>query len=327
MIALTVALGVFVGVSLGLLGGGGSILTVPLLAYVGGLDAKHAITTSLLVVGVTSAVGAIAHMRAGRVRWRVALPFGAAAMAGAYGGGLLARFIPAAALLIAFAVVMIAAAIAMLRGRKNTTASNDAQPLRPVRMAALGVGVGAASGLVGAGGGFLLVPALALLAGLPMPAAVGTSLVVIAMQSFAGLAGHLANEQIDWRLAAMVTAAAVAGALIGGRLTGMVDPEALRKLFGWFVLLMASVILAQETTPAVGAAAAGLTVIAVGGYYTCRRTAHCPLPRLSPRPSRQPWADACVRPGKHTPTGNVDLDENVGRKPPWLVMKTASPRY
>lgn len=280
MIALTVALAVFVGVSLGLLGGGGSILTVPLLAYVGGLDAKDAITASLLVVGVTSAVGAIAHMRAGRVRWGVALPFGAAAMTGAYGGGLLARFIPGTVLLITFAVIMIAAAIAMLRGRKNTTGSSAAGPLPLVRMAMLGVGVGTVSGLVGAGGGFLLVPALALLAGLPMPAAVGTSLVVIAMQSFAGLAGHLASEQIDWRMAAMVTAAAVMGALIGGRLTGMVDPNALRKLFGWFVLLMASVILAQETTPAVSVAAAGLTVIAAGVYVTCRRTAHCPLRRL-----------------------------------------------
>ncbi|KMO73443.1 Sulfite exporter TauE/SafE [Mycolicibacterium chlorophenolicum] len=216
MIALTVALAMFVGVSLGLLGGGGSILTVPLLAYIGGLDAKHAITAYLLVVGVTSAVGAIAHMRAGRVRWGVALPFGAAAMTGAYGGGLLARFIPGTVLLITFAVIMIAAAAAMLRGRKNTPGSSAAGPPPLVRMALLGVGVGTVSGLVGAGGGFLLVPALALLAGLPVPAAVGTSLVVIAMQSFAGLAGHLASEQIDWRMAAMVTAVAVVGALIGG---------------------------------------------------------------------------------------------------------------
>jgi hypothetical protein len=270
----------FVGVSLGLLGGGGSILTVPLLAYVGGLDAKHAITASLLVVGLTSAVGAIAHMRAGRVRWGVALPFGAAAMTGAYGGGLLARFIPGTVLLIAFAVIMVAAAVAMLRGRKNTIGSHKVEPRHVARMAVLGVGIGTVSGLVGAGGGFLLVPALALLAGLPMPAAVGTSLVVIAMQSFAGLASHLASEQIDWRMAATVTAAAVMGALIGGRLTGIVDPNALRKLFGWFVLLMASVILAEETIPAVGVAAAGLTVIAAGVYVTCRRTAHCPLRRL-----------------------------------------------
>jgi hypothetical protein len=282
MIALTIALAVLVGMSLGLLGGGGSILTVPLLAYVAGMDAKPAIATSLLVVGVTSAIGAITHARAGRVRWRVAALFGAAAMAGAYAGGLLARFIPGTALLIAFAAIMIAAGIAMLRGRKDTAADGE-QPLPLVKTTLLGVTVGVISGLVGAGGGFLLVPALALLAGLPMPAAVGTSLVVISMQSFAGFAGHLASEHIDWRLAGLVTAAAVLGALIGGRLIAFVDPNTLRKLFGWFVLLMASVMLAEEVHPAVGAAAAGLTLIAAGMSIACTRYAHCPLRRLAGR--------------------------------------------
>jgi uncharacterized membrane protein YfcA len=280
MMVLTVGLAVFVGVSLGLLGGGGSILTVPLLAYVAGLDATQAVASSLLVVGVTSTVGAITHLRAGRVRRGVALPFGAAAMAGAFGSGLIAHFIPGTAVLIALAVIMITAAGAMLRDRKKTTASNEARNMPMVRMALLGVAVGAVSGLVGAGGGFLLVPALALLAGLPMPAAVGTSLVVIAMQSFAGLAGHLAGLQIDWRLAAMVTAAAVVGALMGGRLTGRVDPEALRKLLGWLVLLMAAVILAQETTPALGAASAVLTMTGACMYVTCSRTSYCPLRRI-----------------------------------------------
>jgi uncharacterized membrane protein YfcA len=280
MMALTVALAVVVGVSLGLLGGGGSILTVPLLTYIAELDVKEAIASSLLVVGVTSTVGVIAHMRAGRVRWRVALPFGTAAMAGAFFGGLLAGFIPETVLLVTFAVIMIAAAGAMLRDRKNTPAGNEARHVQVAKVAVLGVAVGALSGLVGAGGGFLLVPALALLAGLPMAAAVGTSLVVIAMQSFAGLAGHLTGVQIDWRLAAMVTAAAVVGALIGGRLTGRVDPEALRKLFGWLVLLMAAVILAQETTPALGAASAVLTMTGAGVYVTCSRTTYCPLRRI-----------------------------------------------
>ena len=133
MIALTIALAVFVGISLGLLGGGGSILTVPLLAYVAGMDAKPAIATSLLVVGVTSAVGAIAHARAGRVRWQIAAVFGAAAMAGAYGGGRLARFVPGTVLLIAFAVIMIAAAVAMLRGRKEV-ADASVGPLPVVKI-------------------------------------------------------------------------------------------------------------------------------------------------------------------------------------------------
>ena len=285
MIALTIALAVLVGISLGLLGGGGSILTVPLLAYVAGVDPKHAIAMSLLVVGTTSAIAAITHARAGRVRWRVAVLFGLVAMAGAYTGGLVARFIPGTVLLVAFAVIMIAAGVAMLRGRKDTTGTEGDQRLPVVRIALLGMAVGVISGLVGAGGGFLLVPALALLTGLPMPVAVGTSLVVIAMQSFAGFAGHLATEQIDWRLAAFITAAAVAGALIGGRLIAFVNPGTLRQMFGWFVLLMASVILAQEVNPAVGAAAAGLTLVAAGMSLACNRYAHCPLRRLVHRHS------------------------------------------
>ena len=280
MIALTIGLAVLVGISLGLLGGGGSILTVPLLAYVAGMEPKHAIAMSLLVVGVTSAIAAITHARAGRVRWRIAVLFGLVAMAGAYAGGRLARFLPDTVLLIAFAVIMIAAGLAMLRDRKDTTGTEDDQRLPVVRIALLGMAVGLISGLVGAGGGFLLVPALALLGGLPMPLAVGTSLVVIAMQSFAGFAAHLANEQIDWRIAAFITAAAVAGALIGGRLIVFVNPAALRQLFGCFVLLMASMILAQEVNPAVGAAAAGLTVIAAGMSFACIKYAHCPLRRL-----------------------------------------------
>lgn len=269
MVALTVSLAVLVGIALGLLGGGGSILTVPLLAYVAGMDAKQAIATSLLVVGVTSAVGAISHARAGRVQWRTGLIFGVAGMAGAFAGGLLSRYIPGSVLLIGFAVMMIATAIAMLRGRKNIVASDGSHRTPVVKIVAEGLVVGLVTGLVGAGGGFLVVPALALLGGLPMPIAVGTSLVVIAMKSFAGLAGYLSSVTIDWRLAAMVTAAAVVGALIGARLTSLVDPDSLRKAFGWFVLLMSSIILAEEIHPAVGIGAAALTVIAAA-IYTLR---------------------------------------------------------
>ncbi|MFZ0833135.1 MAG: sulfite exporter TauE/SafE family protein [Mycobacterium sp.] len=283
MTALTVVLAVLVGISLGLLGGGGSILMVPLLAYVAGMEPRHAIAMSLLVVGVTSAVGSITHARAGRVQWRIATYFGVAAMAGAYGGGRLAAFIPGTALMVGFAVIMIAAAIAMLRGRKGAGATETGHGLPVFKIVVLGLGVGAVSGLVGAGGGFLLVPALAILGGLAMPAAVGTSLVVIAMQSFAGLAGHLTTEHIDLRLAAMVTGAAVVGAVVGGRLVGRIDPNALRRLFGWFVLMMAAVILAEETTPVIGAAVAGLTLIAAGVYLACTRSTHCPVRRLISR--------------------------------------------
>lgn len=281
MIALTVALAVFVGVALGLLGGGGSILTVPLLAYVAGMDAKQAIATSLLVVGVTSAVGAVSHARAGRVQWRTGLIFGAAGMAGAYAGGVLAQFIPGTVLLIGFALMMTATAIAMLRGRKDVGVAEGGDSMPVGKILAEGVVVGLVTGLVGAGGGFLVVPALALLGGLPMPVAVGTSLVVIAMKSFAGLAGYLSSVAIDWRLAGAVTAAALVGGLIGARSTAKVDPDVLRKGFGWFVLAMSSVILAQEVHLAVGVAAAALTALAAGITFTCIRYAHCPLRRLT----------------------------------------------
>lgn len=281
MTALAIGLAVFVGIALGLLGGGGSILTVPLLAYVAGMDAKQAIATSLLVVGVTSAIGAVSHARAGRVQWRTGLVFGAAGMAGAFAGGLLARFIPGTVLLTGFALMMIATAVAMLRGRKNVQQAQGSQRLPVPKILAEGLVVGLVTGLVGAGGGFLVVPALALLGGLPMPVAVGTSLIVIAMKSFAGLGGYLSSVQINWSVALAVTAAAVVGALVGARLTAMINPDALRKAFGWFVLAMSSVILAQEIHLGVGIAAASLTAVAGLLTLACRRYAHCPLRRLT----------------------------------------------
>jgi uncharacterized membrane protein YfcA len=192
----------------------------------------------------------------------------------------LARFVPASALLVAFAVVMCVAAAAMLRDRPDMS---DAVRAPTRRLVAVGLAVGVVTGLVGAGGGFLLVPALVLLGGLPMCAAVGTSLVVIAMQSFAGLAGHLAGTPIDWRLAATVTAAAVAGALVGGRLTAKVDPGALRRGFGWFVLAMASLVLAKEVGPAVGAAAAATSLMFMAMSLGCSRFGLCPWRRLIPQ--------------------------------------------
>ena len=287
MIALTVALAVFVGISLGLLGGGGSILTVPLLAYVAGQEPKEAIATSLLVVGVTSAVGAITHARAGRVRWKVAAVFGAAAMAGAYGGGRLAHFITGNILLIAFALIMIMAAVAMLRGRKDV-GDESVGPLPIGRIMLQGASVGVISGLVGAGGGFLLVPALALLGGLPMPVAVGTSLVVISMQSFAGFAGHLAGETIDWKLAGMVIAAAVAGSILGGLLTSKIDPATLRKAFGWFVLAMAALVLAEEANLWLGIAVGIVAAIAGGMAFMCSHWDRCPLRKVLVDPGAIP---------------------------------------
>ncbi len=284
MVALTVVLALGVGLCLGLLGGGGSIVTVPLLAYVAGLDAAHAIATSLLVVGVTSVVGAVSHARAGHVRWRTAVMFGAAGMVGASAGGWASQFLPGSLLLVGLAVVMITAAIAMVRGRSAEAANSvDSPTARPAILLPQGAAVGLVTGLVGAGGGFLVVPALALLAGLPMTAAIGTSLVVIAMNSFAGLAGHLSVATIDWWLAAAVTGAAALGGIVGVRLTDRVSVATLRVGFGWFVLAMASLVLAQEIHPLVGTVAATLTALSGVLYASCRSGHFCPLRALYPR--------------------------------------------
>ncbi|MFG1889439.1 sulfite exporter TauE/SafE family protein [Micromonospora sp. NPDC049051] len=283
-LALTVALAVLIGVSLGLLGGGGSILAVPLLVYVADLPAREAIATSLLVVGVTSVVGALPHARAGRVRWRTGLLFGAAGMAGAYAGGRLAAYVPAAVLLAGFAVMMLATATAMLRGRRAGP-GRQRRELPMARVLLDGVLVGLVTGLVGAGGGFLVVPALALLGGLPMPVAVGTSLVVIAMKSFAGLAGYLSTVDIDPGLATAVTAAAVVGSLAGGRLAGRVPEAVLRAAFGWFVAAMGVFVLAQQlpeqlrTAPLPWTVATATVVVAVAVAGVRRRRQ-----RVPPRP-------------------------------------------
>lgn len=284
MLALTLVLALVVGVVLGLLGGGGSILTVPLLVYVAGMEAKEAIATSLLVVGVTSAVGAISHARAGRVQWRTGLIFGAAGMVGAYGGGRIAEFIPGQWLLIGFALMMVATSLAMLRGRRNVDPAAAPTQLPLVRVVLDGLVVGLVTGIVGAGGGFLVVPALALLGGLPMPVAVGTSLVVIAMKSLAGLAGYLASVSISWPLAAAVTAAAVLGAVIGGPLAGRIPPQSLRRLFGWFVLVMAVVVGTQEApSPGWSWAVAGAGALLIAGTWLVlrRRTRPVPVPSAS----------------------------------------------
>ncbi|MCW3816634.1 sulfite exporter TauE/SafE family protein [Micromonospora sp. DR5-3] len=291
-VVLTVGLAVLIGVSLGLLGGGGSILAVPLLVYVAGLPAKEAIATSLLVVGATSAVALLPHARSGRVRWRTGLIFGLAGMTGAYAGGRLAEFIPSAYLLTGFAVMMLATAVAMIRGRRATEGRPVPHELPVFRVILDGVVVGLVTGLVGAGGGFLVVPALALLGGLPMPAAVGTSLVVIAMKSFAGLAGYLSTVQIDWGLALAVTVAAIVGSVLGGRLAGRVPADLLRRAFGWFVVVMGIFVLAQQLPPELGLGLAAAAASAVAGTVTVaagrrrRRRRHSGQQRLG-RPLRE----------------------------------------
>jgi uncharacterized membrane protein YfcA len=248
MLILAVALALLVGLSLGLLGGGGSILAVPILRYVLGMEAHKAIAVSLLVVGTTSLAALVPHARRGRVQLRTGLIFGVAGMTGAFAAGRVAHYIPAGVLLGGFGLMMFATAVAMLRGRKETAAQsgNPPQRLAVVKVLAEGALVGAITGLVGAGGGFLVVPALVLLGGLPMELAVGTSLVVISMKSFAGFLGFMGSTEIDWQVALSITAAAVLGSVAGGWLVQRVQPASLRKLFGWFVIAMAFFILGQE---------------------------------------------------------------------------------
>ena len=244
---IALALAVLVGVSLGLMGGGGSILTVPILTYVLGMAPREAIAASLFIVGVTSAVSVLSHARARRVRWRVGLVFGLAGMAGAFAGGLLGGLIPGVVLMVLFAIMMIATAAAMIRGRKKPADGNGGPKELPMlRIVLDGFVVGVATGLVGAGGGFLIVPALNLLGGLPMAIAVGTSLLVIAMKSFAGLAGYLFSTAVNWPIVLAFTGVAVAGSFAGAMLAGRIPEKALRRGFGVFVLVVGAFVLVQE---------------------------------------------------------------------------------
>jgi uncharacterized protein len=251
VIVVGLILALAIGVSLGLLGGGGSILTVPVVHYVLGVPAHDAIAMSLVVVGVTSAVALVPHARAGRVRWPIGLVFGAASMSAAFVGGRLGAAIPGAILITAFAGMMIVAGTAMLtRARRAAPPATAATAgaLRIEQVLALGLGVGLLTGILGAGGGFVVVPSLILFGGLAMRDAVGTSLLVIAMNSFAGLAGVAAHASIDGRITAAVTAVAAAGSLVGTRAGRRLSATVLQRTFGWFVIAVACSILVAELT-------------------------------------------------------------------------------
>lgn len=281
MLIVAASLALLIGLSLGLLGGGGSILTVPMLVYVLHIDAKQSIASSLFVVGVTSLVGTIAHARAGRVRWKVGLLFGVAGMLGATLGGQVAASIAGPVLLVLFAGIMLATAGAMMRGRREPTGACAPRDLPVARAAGIGASVGVLSGLVGAGGGFLVVPALALVGGLSMGDAVGTSLLVIAMQSLAGFARHAAHTPLDWTLLGVVTVAAILGSLAGARFASKLSPATMRRAFAWLVLGMAIFMLVRELPRFLGtpAAAAVIATVAIAGLALGLR-----------RPAAQPTA-------------------------------------
>lgn len=252
MTLAAVALGFLVGLSLGLLGGGGSILTVPILVYVLGFEAKEAIAGSLAVVGLVALVGSWRHARAGQVEGRTAAVFGAVAMAGAYGGARGARLVSGEAQLVLFAVVMLAVAGFMLRQRPATTESRAAAPSWVV-VALAALGVGALTGVVGIGGGFLIVPALVLLLDVPMKRAVGTSLLVIFFNAAAGFAGYVGQVALPWGLLAAFGACAVAGIVAGSHLVHYVSPRVLRRAFAFFLVGVAFWMLVRNLPAMVGA--------------------------------------------------------------------------
>lgn len=278
-LALTLSLGVVIGLSLGALGGGGSILTVPALVFALGESAQAATTASLVIVGLTSGIAAISHARARHVEWRVALVFGTAGIAASYAGTILNHDVDQSVLLLAFAALMSIAAIAMLArtthgnrpqpaaqpeplpasvgsttretGRThrlpNTTRGVPTQPHTDaprsptgwVKIIAAGLLVGFLTGFLGVGGGFIIVPALVMAIGFTMPTAVGTSLVIISINSAIALAARAGHETFDWIVIAPFTIAAIAGSLAGKRLSDAVPAAALTRAFALLLIAVA----------------------------------------------------------------------------------------
>jgi uncharacterized membrane protein YfcA len=244
-------LAALIGVALGLLGGGGSILTVPVLVYVLGFPAKQGIAIGLAVVGLASVVGAFGHWRRGNVRLQAAFAFGGVAMFGTFAGARLAHFLTGPTQLVIFALVMLAAAHSMHRNASASEPPPSATVTRPrlAIVAASAVGVGLLTGIAGVGGGFLIVPALVLFVGLPMREAVGTSLVVIAINSFVGFAGYLGTVEVPWAWLGAFSAVAMGGIVIGTRVSASIEQRTLKRGFSVFLLAMALFILAKNVAP------------------------------------------------------------------------------
>jgi uncharacterized membrane protein YfcA len=234
--------GAVIGLALGALGGGGSVLAVPALIYLLGFTPVAATTASLVIVSVTTAAALPAHARDGHVRWRTGLLFAAAGAGPAMLGGLVAARLPAAVLTAAFALVALVAAARMLRPRLGS--ADVVRAVRPGRAAAAGVGLGAVTGVLGVGGGFLAVPALVSVLGLRMRAAVGTSLLVITLNSLAALALRAGTaDGLDWAVIGPFAGAAILGARDGKRLGALVSGQALQRIFALVLLGVAGFML------------------------------------------------------------------------------------
>jgi uncharacterized membrane protein YfcA len=249
-----------IGISLGLIGGGGSILAVPTLVYVMGVPPKSAIAMSLAIVGTVSLLGVIPHWKLGNVQLKTAAMFGLSTMLGAYAGAKIATFpfITGTLQMLLFAIMMLLAAIFMMRKSSGTSSSSSVEKLdlelypQPVCkycwlwLISEGIGVGILTGLVGVGGGFAIVPALVLLAKVPMKQAIGTSLLVIVLNSTAGFLGYLGAVAIDWQLILSFIFAASLGIFLGAYLVKFVQARHLQKAFAYFLLVMSGFILWQN---------------------------------------------------------------------------------
>lgn len=246
-IVLAVLFGLAIGLSLSLIGGGGSILTVPILVYVIGLSAHEATTTSLIIVGATALAGAAGHLRAGRVEMPTALLFGAAGVGGAFVGAWLNHLVPGTIIVLLFGGLMLLVAARMLRSPEP--AAGDVRPSLSSRLVpalAAGLGVGVMTGFFGVGGGFLIVPALALVLRFPMRIAVGTSLVIIAINSAAGLLAHLRFAQPDLGVAALFIAGGFIGSYLGSRGAGRFADAQISRAFAAFVAVIGVWLLVRN---------------------------------------------------------------------------------
>lgn len=255
---LVLILSALIGILLGMLGGGGSILMVPMLVYVAGLPAKQAVVTSLVVVAITSLSGLIPHAMQHRFCWKNALFFGLSGMLGAHGGGRVAGLLSGEILLILFALMMLTTATLMLvPGRKQSeTPPAPGVSLCPRRVPVLailfdGLFIGFITGLIGAGGGFMIVPALHILGHLPMQAAIGTSLGIISLNSMAALSGYITHMELPVTLVTCITLACVAGNQLGARMQGMFAPATLRQCFAWMTLVLACFQIYKSFSPAI----------------------------------------------------------------------------
>lgn len=246
LVVTEIVLGFAIGLILGLLGGGGSILTVPALVYVVGLSPRAAVSASLVIVGLNGITGALFQRSHGTLNWHVAVLFGGVGMAASYLAAGVSRQFSPILLMIAFAVLMLVIGSLMILRKQADKPQRERANLTIIVFS--GIGVGLLTGFLGVGGGFLIVPALVLLVGLPMKQAVGTSLIIIAMNSLAGFLGHLSDFSVDAALLAIFIIAGIVGTNLGTRLARRADPRILRQLFAIFVIGLGLFLLVDNVS-------------------------------------------------------------------------------